>query len=95
MKEPEEYLGKACLYSVADAVGMAYNDGNSERDVRLETVSLIRSDIIEAIKQAQIDAWNEAVEACADSAVCLYFGNPAIVDKQSILKLNKLKRFYN
>ena len=45
------------------------------------------------IKQAQIEAWNEAIDAAAESATAwssIPRGyNDATVDKQSILKLKK------
>jgi len=73
MKTPEEVL----------------KDLNITPETKYHSWEYVYDCFIDIINKTLKNAWNEAVDACAESADCLYFGNPAIVDKQSILKLKK------
>lgn len=86
MERAEKYL-KFIEFAEVDAseAGMFYFADNLEK-----------GELIKLIKQAQTDAYNQALEDAAKSATTRWNGeyieipiNTVVVDKQSILKLKK------
>jgi len=59
-------------------------------------IVLSKSILIKMIKQTQYEAWNEAIEDATDNAEIEWFGEEgnenARVNKESILKLRKIRR---
>lgn len=92
MKEPEEYIEDNNLLNKGMKANERFALGLT-RDCHVGTMK----NIIKAIKQAQKDAWNEAVKECAKNARTKYdiaiFAEGTyrqqVVDEQSILKLLK------
>ena len=75
MKTPEEYL---------------FSNGVLERDFD-GWWKYAKINSLEAIEQAQIDAYNQAIDDAAENAYNEYsfFDSMVIVNKESILKLKK------
>jgi len=80
MKTPQKYIN--CLYQTKDGEPISIHDS-------IENV-------IDVIEQAQIEAYNEAIESAVINAKVIRceYNNPFstithLIDKQSILKLKK------
>jgi hypothetical protein len=88
MKTPEEYIKDQKI----DDFVLKYMSGTISPD---GIKGNYKERIYNAIKAAQIDAYNQALEDAAESAEAIegwntgYSGSAASVDKQSILKLKK------
>ena len=81
MKTPEEYIGNFKLIK-EDVTEIGYFEWIDDVE---------KQDLIKVIKQAQIDAYNEAIDDAAENADTEYsfFDSMVIVNKESILKLKK------
>lgn len=77
MKTPEEYLDELCPMFVNNDIETLY----------------FHEDILELMKQVQIDTYNEALEDAVENVVEFhnnrFRGYPYTINKESILKLKK------
>lgn len=99
MKTPEEIIESYLGIKISDDKLDSYNELNGFAKkvfgipVEVDEFKIDLDNVKKLIKIAQTEAWNEAVEACAENAKTYYWGTSEFggcdVEKQSILKLLK------